>query len=280
MYARYFNEVGRTTIPASALEERILFYRYQELGDRRARDQLVRGNLRFVIKTARQYYRGDTEFLKTLIAAGNVGLLHAVDRYCQWVIECHYCAHDNYVPVRARQRCKQCGKPLRKRNARRYSTRFLTYAHWWITEAIHTELYNSSLVRIPPYKQKEHNRARREGKTIGPTYVSYDESEPAAPLNSNATVLRLTADTQIEHELINGHAAKLLHELLRALSPRDAYVLIAYYGLREAPKNLREIAATLGICAERVRQIKEHGMAELRRRLQRRRIHSTSDAFD
>jgi RNA polymerase sigma factor (sigma-70 family) len=281
VYDSYYQDVSRTQMPSSALDEHILFYRYHELRDQRARACLVEGNLRFVIKTARQYYRGNPEFLKVLIAAGNIGLLTAVDRYCQWVIPCSVCQVQNYVQRTAHQKCKACGKRLRKADAQRYATRFLTYAHWWITEAIRSELYSASIVHIPPYKQKEHHRRRRAGEHVGPTYVAYDEAEvpdDSAPWQS--TVLQSTANDSTENNLINGHACTLLHRLLSTLNARQAYVLIAYYGLREEPKNLREIAATLGICSERVRQIKELGMQELRSRLRSYAIRRTADAYN
>lgn len=280
VYDNYFQDVSKTQMPTSALDERILFYRYHELGDVRARDQLVQGNLRFVVRTARQFYRGNPESLKTLIAAGNLGLLHAVARYCQWVIPCPDCDTANYVKRTKRQRCKTCNRALRKRDAKRFSTRFLTYAHWWIVEAIRSELYNASLVHVPPYKQKEHNRRRRNGEFVGPSYVQYDESESAEPTRGHSAVMQHIADTYDESTIINRHAASLIHSLLSALNPRQAYVLITYYGLREERKNLREIAATLGVCSERVRQIKERGMTELRRRLRTHSIHRTADAYN
>lgn len=280
VYDKYYDDVSKTQVPASALDEHILFYRYHENGDLTARDRLVRGNLRFVVKTARQFYRGDPDFLKTLIAAGNLGLLHAVERYCQWVIPCSNCSVDNYVKRTTRQRCKACGRRLRKQDARRFSTRFLTYAHWWIIEAIRNELYSASVVHIPPYKQKEHNRRRRNGEFVGPTYVRYDESETTELTRGQFSVTQYVADRYTEDDAINQHTATLVHELLASLNPRQAYVLITYYGLREDRKNLREIAATLGICSERVRQIKERGMAELRHRLERYQVHCTADAYN
>lgn len=280
VYDNYFTEVSRTQMPTSALDEHILFYRYHELNDVDARDRLVKGNLRFVIKTARQYHHGDPEFLKTLIAAGNIGLLTAVERYRQWVIRCSVCDTQNYVKRTAHQQCKVCGKRLRKQDAKRFATRFLTYAHWWIVEAIRTELYSASIVHVPPYKQKEHNRQRRNGEFIGPTYFVYDETDIGEPTKGQYTVMQHIADAYTENDIVNHHAHTLLYDLLTTLNTRQAFVLIAYYGLREEPKNLREIAATLGVCSERVRQIKERGMNELRRRLRNRRIHSTSDAFN
>jgi RNA polymerase sigma factor (sigma-70 family) len=280
VYDSYYCDVSKTQMPTSALDEHILFYRYHENGDLEARDRLVRGNLRFVIKTARQFHHGNSEFLKTLIAAGNVGLLHAVERYCQWVIVCPECRVQNYVKRTTRQRCKDCGRRLRKRDAKRFSTRFLTYAYWWIVESIRSELYSSSLVHVPPYKQKEHTKRRRNGERAGPTYIPYDETDTEDRPQGYHSVMQHIASGYTEDEVVNRHAATLLHDLLASLSPRQAYVLTTYYGLREDGKNLREIAATLGICSERVRQIKERGMTELRRKLAHCRVYCTADAYN
>ena len=78
VYTQYFRDVSQVRMPANALEERDLFRRYHVNKDLQARKLLVEGGLRFVVKTAKQYYHGNTDFLKSLIAAGNVGLLVAV----------------------------------------------------------------------------------------------------------------------------------------------------------------------------------------------------------
>lgn len=95
-----------------------------------AREQLAEGALRFVVKVARDYVRkvkGERrgeELLLTLISAGNLGLLIAIDRF-------------------------ETAK----------GTRFLTYAAWWVREKILEELDNMGLVRVPAYQQKA-QRAR------------------------------------------------------------------------------------------------------------------------
>ena len=266
VYAQYFQEVSRVHMPANAQEERALFERYHACGDTDARRRLIEGGLRFVVKMAKQYYRGDTEFLKTLIQAGNLGLLVAVDRYRPWVIRCQHCRRQNYVAASKRQRCASCNRKLRSQDAQLYTTRFLTYAAWWISEAIRTELYEASIVHIPPYKQKEHYRARRAGGEVGFTYVAYDTlEEPPA--------------TETEEDFTNQRARQVLHEQLKAMKDRYAYVLIAYYGLREEAKTLREIAERLGVSAERVRQIKVDAMNELREKLEQFRIKRTADLY-
>lgn len=266
-YAQYFRDVSTARMPADAHEERALFERYHSDGDLDARRRIVEGGLRFVIKTAKQYYRGDTDFLKNLIAAGNVGLMIAVDRYRPWVIRCPRCGSSNYVATPKKQRCKECNRQLRHQDAERYTTRFLTYAAWWISEAIRSELYDASLVHIPPYKQKEHHRARQAGETAGFAYVNYEEAAEQVDL--------MIGDS--EEDVLVRHARRTLYTLLQTMKDRHAYVIIAYFGLREDPKTLREIAQKLGVCSERVRQIKEDALDELKMRLVRRNVRSTSD---
>lgn len=266
IYEQYFKDVSTARMPENAQEERSLFERYLNHGDLDARRRIVEGGLRFVIKMAKQYHRGDIDFLKNLIAAGNMGLIHAVDRYRPWVIKCHQCNTNNYLPTPKYQRCKNCKKRLKSQSAEHYTTRFLTYAAWWISEAIRTELYEASLVHIPPYKQKEHHRARQRGKNVGFTYVNYED----------AVLQDITIETQhddTDHKFMRN----LLYDLLQTMKDRQAYVLIAYFGLREDPKTLREIAQKLGVCSERVRQIKEDALEELKQRLLRKSITSTKD---
>lgn len=286
-YAQYFNDISTARMPANAQEEQDLFHRYHQHGDQDARRRIIEGGLRFVIKTAKQYYRGDSEFLKNLIAAGNVGLVTAVDRYRPWVIKCT-CGKHNYVLTPKHQRCSQCQQRLQHTKAERYTTRFLTYAAWWISEAIRTELYESSLVHIPPYKQKEYHRARQEGHTVGFSYISFDDVLDHDQKCGDETLhrydklmqqaLEATASDH-EYETLAQHAINLLHALLQSMKDRSAYVLIAYYGLREEAKTLREIAQKLGVCPERVRQIKEDALQELKTKLIRLRIQRTSDVF-
>jgi RNA polymerase sigma factor (sigma-70 family) len=268
VYGNYCEELGRVHMPASAMEERILFYRYHECGDPIAKRKLIEGGLRFVVKTAMQFYRGDTDFLKILIAAGNTGLVVAVDRYMPWVIACHICEKANYVQRQTNQRCKACAARLRKQHAQRYATRFLTYAHWWITESIRTELYGISTVHIPPYKQKEHYRRRKAGEeNVGLTYAPYDDT------------MEYAATAPTEEVVIENQACRFIQRLLSKMNPREAYVISTYFGLQEEPKNLREISKTLRISPERVRQLKVKGMTNLRVLLEDNQVSSAAAAF-
>lgn len=211
----------------------------------KARDQLVEGALRFVLKVAKDYSRMvkgnnyDSDLLKTLTSAGNVGLLIAIDRF----------------------------------DIDR-GTRFLTYAAWWIREEIYKELDNAGLVRVPVYRQKA-LRAKRKR-------AGYAEPDPAC-----VTIEDLTAvdtqhqDEQLERNLVNTYGTDLLHEAMQELGfrARDRYILVAYFGVHEDPKNLRQLARRLGLSSERIRLIKKNSLKKLRGYLEQRRIDTADDVF-
>ncbi|MGD9210064.1 MAG: sigma-70 family RNA polymerase sigma factor [Desulfobacteraceae bacterium] len=275
-YTQYFAEINRAKMPANAEEERLLFKRYLEQGDMDARRLLIEGGLRFVIKIARRYSQGDAEILHNLISAGNIGLITAVDRYRPWVIQCS-CGNNNYlITPNERQQCQKCNKPLLSNKAKHYTTRFLTYAAWWIIEAIHSAIYEASLVHIPPYKQKEYYRERRAGRDNGISYFSYETIVP--PSSIHQLINEFIKNSQNEEEnYAKTHVQNLLYSLLHKLKDRHAYIIIAYYGLREESKTLREIATKLNICPERVRQIKEDALKQLRLCLEEHNIANIDD---
>ncbi|RKX63420.1 MAG: hypothetical protein DRP42_07660, partial [Tenericutes bacterium] len=155
--------------------------------------------------------------------------------------------------------------------AKPYTTRFLTYAAWWILEAIRKEIYAVTTVHIPPYKQKEHHKARRNGKDAGVHYIAYDEA-----MDEHTVKVPTTA---VEDGYIDQDAQRLLHKLLSQIPDRQAYILIAYYGLRDTPKTLREIAYRLDVCSERVRQVKVDALNNLRKLLHNLQITTVQDTY-
>ena len=95
----YWREI-KDNKPLSREEECDLFARFRA-GDRAAYEQLIQANLRFVVRVAREYCPEDGPLLMDLIAEGNMGLLHAIDRYDET-----------------------------------RGFKFITYAVWWIRQAI------------------------------------------------------------------------------------------------------------------------------------------------
>lgn len=262
----YFADVRSSTL-LTAAEERALFVQYRTctkcqwafpVGEvrkvckscsaprsYRARDKLIRGALRFVIKLAKDYARQarghnyETDVLKSLISAGNLGLLVAIDRF-----------------------------DLRQ------GTRFLTYAAWWVREKIREELDNSGLVHVPAYRQKALRLRRRMGETIE-SDMAYVVLEPSEAIDVTHS------DDQLERNFVNSYGSEVVHTALTELGfrGRDRYIIVAYFGVREEPKNLRQISNRLDLSSERVRQIKENALTKLRAYLEERRINDSEDVF-
>ena len=262
----YFQDV-RSAVLLTAAEERALFVQYRTcteckwsfpLGEVRKsckrcdaprdyapRDKLIKGALRFVIKVAKSYARQarghnyESDVVKSLISAGNLGLLVAVDRFDL-----------------------------------KMGTRFLTYAAWWIREKIREELDNSGLVHVPAYRQKALRLRRRMGETIE-SDMAYVVLEPDTSIDENHS------DDEMERALVNMYGAETIHATLTELGfrGRDRYIVLAYFGVREEPKSLRQISNRLELSSERVRQIKQDVLGKLRVRLEALQINDSEDVF-
>ena len=212
----------------------------------KARDRLISGALRFVVKVAKEYaYRTkgpnfDNEVLTALISAGNVGLLVAADRFDT------------------------------SRN-----TKFLTYAAWWVREKILEELDSQGIIRVPAHKQKALRAQRKYGGGI-------DVEQPHVTLDDvEAIDAAGHCDQNLERDLVNTYGLGMLRQALDELSlrERDKYIVLAYYGAREEPKNLRQISKRVDLSSERVRQIKKDTMALLKSYLTNHQVAASRDVF-
>jgi len=212
----------------------------------KARDRLISGALRFVVKVAKEYaYRTkgpnfDNDVLTTLISAGNIGLLVAADRFDS------------------------------SRN-----TKFLTYAAWWVREKILEELDSQGIIRVPAHKQKALRAQRKHGSgtDVEAPHVTLDTVESIDAAGHSDDVL--------ERDFVNTYGFTLLRQALDelALRERDKYIVLAYFGAREDPKNLRQISNRLDLSSERVRQIKKNTMAQLKMYLVANHVSATRDVF-
>jgi len=212
----------------------------------KARDRLISGALRFVVKLAKEYAfrtRGpnfDNEVLTALISAGNVGLLVAADRFDV------------------------------TRN-----TKFLTYAAWWVREKILEELDGQGIIRVPAHKQKALRAQRKHGggTEVEAPHVTLDDVESIDTAGH--------CEQRLEKDLVNTYGLALLRHALDELSlrERDKYIVLAYFGSREEPKNLRQISKRVDLSSERVRQIKKDTMDQLRTYLVTNQVSATRDVF-
>jgi RNA polymerase primary sigma factor len=256
----YFQEVNGTSL-LEADEESDLAWRIQD-GDVEARDHMVRANLRLVVSIARSFMgRGLT--LQDLIQEGNLGLVHAVERF----------------------------DPSQE-------TRFSTYAKYWIKEAIQRALTTHSRpVRVPAYVNQLMQRWKQTATALGEELGRpANEDEVAERMDLSPRQLTIVkkalrihrgavqpAEEESHHDqdsLIEGRipapdaqlaASEELQKVLALvdrLPIRDAKLLRLHFGLSgQEPLDFTKIGRIVGLTRERVRQITRDSLAEMRKLL-------------
>ena len=229
-------------------------------GDQDAIQELARANLRFVISVAKKYQNRGVA-LTDLIQEGNVGLVTAARKFDP-----------------------------------EQGVKFISYAVWWIRQAILASLANhgravrvplnraSDLARIFREKERlkqEFNREPTSEELSGATDLTPELIESLQTLN--AAEIRLDApigdseDSQLVERFISEEAAepeqdvesRLLTEMVESaltlLEARDAKVLRLYFGLEgEREHTLEEIGNMLGVTRERIRQLRDRALRRLR----------------
>jgi len=233
-------------------------------GDKRAIDELVSRNLRFVISVAKQH-KTTNVLLDDLINEGNIGLLEAATKFDP--------SHGN---------------------------KFISFAVWYIRKDIMKYVYtHERVVRVPLNKLNALNMLNNEicaaeQETGGK--VSMSEIQERENLNhlttskmsdllALSTSNTMSIDTPLtggestrysdvmeskefddtDGKLINEQQLDRLNLLLDRLDYDTAFVVKMYYGIDcFYPLKLEEIGEILGLCSERVRQIKISGLKKLK----------------
>ncbi len=256
----YLNEIGQIPLLSEA-EERELGEK-SAAGDASARQKLAEGNLRLVVSLAK-HYSGRGVPIMDLIQEGNMGLMHAAEKYDHT-----------------------------KEN------RFSTYAAWWIKEAMQRAIDQQSReIRVPVHvaeNMKRVQKAARElqqflGRDATPAEIAQklgDKTEAEvkdiisylqSPVSLESPVGEDGEDSlgdlvEDRTETTPEEAMNILarqeevQELLGSLTEREQQVIRLRYGLgEERPQTLEEIGSMLGVTRERVRQIEARAMEKLRR---------------
>jgi len=239
-------------------------------GDRRAKKRIMELNLRLVIPTAKRYHRPGTE-LMDLVEEGNLGLLHAIDKFDP-----------------------------------RKGYRFSTYATYWIEQYIRRAVEEQTgTIRIPPHAweslrlwlrqwdlmQTQLGRdptlsemAKKMQWSARQVKAVMEASEAAKGIGSLGAAIDNSEDGDItlEDTIVDAEAnspenllsvLKLHDELNSALlqiGERERMILEYRYGLTgKKPMTLEEIGKKMSLSRERVRQIEERAILRLRRVTQR-----------
>jgi RNA polymerase primary sigma factor len=259
----YLREIGQVKL-LTPQEEFELAARIKK-GDKKAREQMIKANLRLVVKIARDYENIGLPLLD-LISEGNIGLMKAVERF---------------DPTKG--------------------AKLSTYGSWWIKQAIKRALANQSkTIRLPVHLLDKISKMRKAslrlqeelgreptdeelGAELGiaPSRVFHMRMAALrpAPLNGPIgdeesthiadVVQDDNADTPYE-QLEEKTATRILGDLVKTLSPREIAILRARFGLDGgSPEKLEEVGQKLGVTRERVRQIQNIALRKLRRMMER-----------
>lgn len=262
VFTLYLNEVEKIPLLSKEEEEKTAILASK--GDKAAREKLASSNLRFVISVAKKY-QGKGLPLQDLVSEGNIGLLNAID---------HFDVKKGY--------------------------RFITYAVWWIRQAIMKAIYDKGkIIRIPANKVgtlKKIERTRQSladmqtpGKNMDirevAIHLDMNPKKAAALASISQEVLSLEEPVSrygyvmsvkdlIEDESFgnpveqtaNNVLREKLDEVLEELEDKLAEIIRCRFGLGETGSSLtlKEVGDRYNLSRERVRQLEERAIGQLR----------------
>jgi len=261
----YLQEVGRT--PLLTPQEEIQLAKRIKRGDAKAREQMIKANLRLVVKIARGYENYGLPLLD-LINEGNIGLMKGVERF---------------DPAKG--------------------AKFSTYGAWWIKQSIRRALANQSkTIRLPVHVVDKVSHIRRtaiklqeilgvepdddqiaEELGIPTARVRQYRAAAVAPMSldsplgedSDNRVSDIIADERAgsPFEAMAGRAdIHLLREVLAQLPSREASILALRFNLdgkANGDATLEDVGKKFGVTRERIRQIQQSALIKLRKMMEK-----------
>ena len=228
---------------------------------RAGRAEMVKAHLRLVVSIAKKYRRNSSLDLLDLIQEGNMGLMHAVEKF-------------NY----------------------RHGVKVSTYAVWWIRQSIARAIADQSrVIRIPVHMTEAAAKVLRErrklyqrhGREAAPVEIAARVGIPAARVEQVLSMVQepTSLDLPIGEDgdatlgdlikapdAVDPHAAAeasaltgFVAEALAELTPREQRILSMRFGLGGAGEHtLEEVGKVFGVTRERIRQIEAMALAKLR----------------
>ncbi|WP_447599987.1 sigma-70 family RNA polymerase sigma factor [Nitrospira sp. Nam80] len=225
----------------------------------RAKDELVRCNLRLVVDVAK-HYTGRGLTLLDLVQEGNIGLMKAAERY-------------QY----------------------RKGFKFSTYATWWIRQGITRALADQSrTIRIPVHQTEASNRilrvTRRLGQQLGrpPRLEEVAHTMRIRPDRLHETIQAFQEPVALEHTIGDGETefgellpdqqavppdahvnrselTREMDRILGTLTPREQTVIRLRFGIgQDHPRTLEQVGQRLSVTRERIRQIEAKALKKLK----------------
>ncbi|HEX3800169.1 MAG TPA: RNA polymerase sigma factor RpoD/SigA [Verrucomicrobiae bacterium] len=259
----YLREIGQVKLLTP--DEEIQLAARIKKGDKKAREHMIKANLRLVVKIARDY-EGIGLPLLDLISEGNIGLMKAVERF---------------DPAKG-------GK-------------LSTYGSWWIKQSIKRALANQSkTIRLPVHLVDKISKMRRtalklqeflgreptdeelaEEMGISALRVSQMRTAAIRPASLDAPIgdedsnnfSEIVQDENAEspyEQLEEKTVVNMLQEMVTTLDPREATILRYRFGLDGgSEKTLEDVGAKFGVTRERVRQIQNIALKKLRKMIEK-----------
>ncbi len=275
---KYLDDISRYPVLAPE-RERELGRAIQDLSTpeevrKEAVDELVRGNLRFVVSYAKRFHSPEVSFLD-LINEGNIGLIQAAKRF---------------DPERG--------------------VKFITYAVWWVRQAISNALSEQwGAIRLPHKQATLHSRLGRVKEALTRALAREPTMEEIAAeaglkvsdaenlmgmtrsseslsgvfgLEEDRTLgdtLEQTTVAAADEQLLRRSSVEQTRTLLEALPAKERAILCRRFGIPEdgtegerEPMTLQEIGEELHLSRERVRQIEAQAIARIKRSMKSRAL--------
>lgn len=259
--SQYLFEISKIK-PLAREEERRLSHLIKK-GDGQALQELVRRNLKYVVTVANKF-KGCGLAFQDLIEEGNIGLIQAAKRF------------DG------------------ERNVK-----FITYAVWWIRQAImHALADQSGAVRLPikqvgkvfkidrKYKSLTQSLDREPTASEVASDLGFDEEDMETLMRAYRTYVSLDTPLKMDQDssylelleapnyipyddqIIQEGLKKQIDDLLKHLPEREEKILRLRFGFNGETRTLEEIGSEIGLSRERVRQIEKRAKTRLRMKLQ------------